>query len=70
LSFWGGVDSQHTLPHGTADEVRAETAGRVRDLNQNGGYVLGAVHNIQGDVPPENIIALFETGLGKKLSND
>ncbi len=70
LSFWGGVDSQHTLPHGTADEVRAETVSRVRDLNQNGGYVLGAVHNIQGDVPPENIVALFETGLGKKLSND
>ena len=69
LAFWGGVDSQHTLPHGTPDEVRAETASRVRDLNKNGGYVLGAVHNIQGDVPPENIIALFETGVGRKFSD-
>ncbi|MBI4789715.1 MAG: hypothetical protein HY782_22010 [Chloroflexi bacterium] len=69
LAFWGGVDSQHTLPHGTPDAVRAETASRIRDLNQNGGYVLGAVHNIQSDVPPENIVALFETGLGRELSN-
>jgi uroporphyrinogen decarboxylase len=65
LAFWGGVDSQHTLPHGAPDQVRAETASRIRDLNRDGGYVLGAVHNIQADVPAENIVALFETGVGK-----
>ncbi len=67
LTFWGGVDTQKTLPQGTPDDVRAETAGRIRDLNQDGGYVLGAVHNIQTDVPAENILALFETALGKRL---
>jgi uroporphyrinogen decarboxylase len=35
---------------------------RIEDLGPGGGYVLAAVHNIQADVPPENIVALFETG--------
>jgi len=65
LAFWGGVDTQDTLPHGTPEAVCRETESRIRDLNQNGGYVLGAVHTIQGDVPAENILAMFEAALGK-----
>lgn len=68
LAFWGGVDTQDTLPNGTPDDVRRETLNRIKDLNQNGGYVLGAVHNIQADVPPQNIVALFEAALGHKIS--
>jgi uroporphyrinogen-III decarboxylase len=59
ICFWGGIDSQHTLPRGTPGEVRAEV-GRMSELmGANGGYVLAAVHNIQPDVPPENVCALF-----------
>ena len=62
LSFWGGVDTQSVLPNGTPDEVKAETKRRIADLAPGGGYVLAAVHNIQPDVPVENILAMYEAG--------
>jgi uroporphyrinogen decarboxylase len=61
VSFWGGIDTQHVLPWGSVDEVAAEVRLRIRDLAPGGGYVVGPVHNIQPDVPPENIVALAET---------
>lgn len=60
LSFWGGVDSQHVLPHGTPEQVREEVRLRIHQLGQGGGYIAAAVHNIQPDVPPHNIIAMSE----------
>lgn len=60
LAFWGGVDTQHVMPRGTPDEVRAEVRRRIRDLAPGGGYVVDTVHNIQADVPAENICALYE----------
>lgn len=61
ITFWGGgVDTQRILPYGTPDEVRAEVRKRIEDLAPGGGFVFSAVHNIQADVPPENIIALWE----------
>lgn len=60
ICFWGGVDSQQTLPFGTPEEVQAEVTRCVRSLGRRGGYVLAAVHNIQPEVPPENIIAMFD----------
>lgn len=62
LSFWGGVDTQSVLPKGTPEEVKAEVRRRIKDLAPGGGYVLGAVHNIQPDVPVDNILALYEAG--------
>ncbi len=67
LAFWGGIDTQRLLPFGTPEEVRVDTLRRIRDLNQNGGYVLGSVHNIQGDVPVENLIAMYEAVLNKTI---
>lgn len=67
LAFWGAVDTQSVLPFGTPDQVRLETQRRVDELNQGGGYVLGSVHNIQSDVPVENVAAMFATALGKDL---
>ncbi|HYL81558.1 MAG TPA: uroporphyrinogen decarboxylase family protein [Candidatus Acidoferrum sp.] len=58
LVFWGAVDSQRVLPLGTTDDVRAEVARRVQDLGP--GYIPMSVHNIQAEVPPENILAMFE----------
>jgi len=60
LSFWGAIDTQQVLPKGTPEEVRAEVKRRIKDLAPGGGYVLGAVHNIQPEVPVENIIAMYE----------
>lgn len=67
LVFWGAIDSQVVLPYGRPEEVRAEVARRIRDLAPGGGYVLSAVHNIQFDVPPENIVAMFEAAHGLEV---
>ena len=60
LVFWGAIDSQGVLPQGSPVEVRAEVKRRIDDLGPGGGYVLAAAHNIQADVPPENVVAMFE----------
>jgi uroporphyrinogen decarboxylase len=62
IAFWGGIDSQRILPRGTPEEVAAEVRRIFELLGRGGGWVLAAVHNIQPDVPPENILALFEAG--------
>ena len=59
LSFWGAVDTHHVLPHGDVDDVTEEVELRIEQLGREGGYVLGAVHNIQPDVPLENILAMY-----------
>lgn len=62
LVFWGGgVDAQHILPHGTPAQVSADVQRNLRALMPGGGYVFNNVHNIQGEVPPENILAMFDT---------
>jgi len=61
LTFWGGgCDTQHVLPYGTPRDVRAEVRRRVQDLSGGGGFVFTQVHNIQPDVPPENVLAMYE----------
>ncbi|MGI6566500.1 MAG: uroporphyrinogen decarboxylase family protein [Limnochordia bacterium] len=61
IVFWGGgVDTQRVLPYGTPQEVKDEVKQRIDDLAPGGGFVFATVHNIQGDVPPENIVAMWE----------
>lgn len=61
LTFYGGgVDTQRVLPRGTPAEVRDEVRRRVDDLAPGGGFIFNTVHNIQADVPPENIMAMWE----------
>ena len=60
LVFWGGgVDTQRVLGSGTPDEVRDEVRRRVADLREGGGFVFAAVHNIQPNVPADNIVAMW-----------
>lgn len=59
LSFWGAIDTQHALPHGNTEEVKREVERRINDLAVDGGYILAAVHNIQPDVSPENIVTMY-----------
>ena len=62
LSFWGGgCDSQRVLPRGTPAEVADNVRRNLSIFMPGGGYVFNGIHNIQGDVPPENILALFDT---------
>ncbi|MDJ0819851.1 MAG: uroporphyrinogen decarboxylase family protein [Desulfobacterales bacterium] len=61
LVFWGGgVDTQGVLPSGTPAEVRDDVKRNIEALAHGGGYVFNTIHNIQADVPPENIIAMWE----------
>ncbi len=61
IAFWGaGVDTQKTLPRGTPEAVREEVLRNVETLKPGGGYIFATVHNIQADVPPENIVAMVE----------
>lgn len=61
LTFYGGgVDTQDILPHGTPQQVRDEVKRRIEDLAPGGGFIFNTVHNIQADVPPENIVAMWE----------
>jgi uroporphyrinogen decarboxylase len=62
LVFWGGgCDSQRVLPRGTPSEVAENVRRNLEALGPGGGYVFNNIHNIQGEVPPENIVALFDT---------
>lgn len=61
LVFWGGgCDTQRVLPYGTRSEIRDEVKRRIDDLAPGGGFVFAQVHNILPDVPPENMMAMYE----------
>lgn len=60
LSFCGAIDTRNVLPNGTPDDVRAEVRRRIRDLAPGGGYIASAVHCIQPDVPPVNVVTMCE----------
>ncbi|HET7768504.1 MAG TPA: uroporphyrinogen decarboxylase family protein [Chloroflexota bacterium] len=62
FTFWGGgVDTQRTLPFGAPDEVRREVAERIGILGRGGGFVFNTVHNVQAQIPVENVLAMYET---------
>jgi len=62
LTIWGGsCDTQRVLPFGTPQEVKDETRRRIEDLAPGGGFIFAPIHVIQGHVPPENIVAWWET---------
>jgi hypothetical protein len=61
IVFWGGgVDTQKTLMFGTPQEVRSEVVRRCEIFGKGGGFVFNTVHNIQGNVPVKNVVAMFD----------
>lgn len=59
--FWGGgVDTQKTLPFGTPEEVYREVRERIDIFAPGGGFVFNTIHNIQGNTPIENVVAMFK----------
>jgi uroporphyrinogen decarboxylase len=61
LCFWGSIDEQHTLPFGSAADVRDEVITRLQTLGKNGGLILGPTHHVQLDTPMENFWAMVKT---------
>jgi uroporphyrinogen decarboxylase len=61
LVFHGGIDVQQILPFATPERVREEVSKVVKIFGNGGGYIFAPSHNFQADVPPENIVAMYET---------
>jgi uroporphyrinogen decarboxylase len=60
ICFHGGIDIQQVLPNASLEEVRQEVARRINDLGRSGGYIIAPCHNINVDIPVENVIAMFD----------
>lgn len=60
LVFWGGTDSQKTMPFGTVADIRKMVESLIETLGRGGGYVFSSCHNIQPDVSVEKVVAMFE----------
>ena len=61
LTFWGGgCDTRHILGHGSPEEVHENVRGLVSTFAPGGGFVFQQVHNVMADVPPENVVAMFD----------
>jgi uroporphyrinogen decarboxylase len=64
ISFWGGgADMQRTVRMGTIEQIKAEVRELIGIFSPGGGFVFNQVHNIQADVAPEKILAIYETAL-------
>ena len=61
LCFWGSIDEQHTLPFGTAADVRTEVKTRLETIGKSGGLIIGPTHHVQLDTPMENFWAMVNT---------
>jgi uroporphyrinogen decarboxylase len=61
LCFWGSIDEQHTLPFGSAEDVRDEVLERLQTLGSGGGLILAPTHHVQLDTPLENFWAMVDT---------
>lgn len=61
LVFWGGgVDTQKMLPFGTVKEVKSHVLKECEIFSKDGGFVFNTVHNIQANVPLQNVVAMLE----------
>lgn len=59
IVFHGGLDTQAVLPNGTKESVTQAVNNLLDVMQPGGGYLFAAAHNLQEDVPPENIITMF-----------
>jgi uroporphyrinogen decarboxylase len=59
LVFWGGTDSQKTMPFGSVEDVHKMVATLIETLAPGGGFVFSSCHNIQPDVSLEKVLAMF-----------
>lgn len=64
ITFWGGgCDTQKVLSRGTPKDVKKEVLKRISDMGHGGGFIFCPIHNIQADVPPENLKIMYNTVL-------
>ncbi len=56
FAFWGAIDQQDLLPHGTDEELERDIIEKISILGQDGGYMIAPAHIIQSDVSPERVL--------------
>lgn len=61
LAFWGGIDTQDLLPHGSVEDIQKAVWHVLSVMNVNGGYILAPAHTIQYDVPARNLVAMYRS---------
>ena len=59
MLFWGAMDTQNILPRGSVRDVEQMVERRIEELGEGGGYILAPCHNLQPDVPVDNIRAMY-----------
>lgn len=65
IVFWGGgADVQSVLPRGTPEDVRRDVRRRLEIFGEGGGFVFAPIHNLQADIPPQNIAAMYDEAAG------
>ena len=68
MVFWGGgCDTQNVLEKGSEEEIISNVRGLVTTFKKNYGYIFNQVHNIMGNVPPENIITMLDTAYSESF---
>ena len=61
ITFWGGgCNTQQVLPNATPDEVAKHVLEQIQTFAPGGGFIFNQIHNIQANVPPENVVAMFD----------
>jgi uroporphyrinogen decarboxylase len=60
ITFHGAIDVQQVMPNATPEDMKQEVARRINDLAPGGGYILAPCHNINVDIPVENVVTTFE----------
>lgn len=72
IVFHGGIDTQEILPFGNKESVEKAVKHTIGVMNVNGGYIFAAAHNIQEDVPPQNLVYMFDAArnYNRKIEKD
>ncbi|MDH7482554.1 MAG: uroporphyrinogen decarboxylase family protein [Armatimonadota bacterium] len=61
LTFWGGgCDTQSVLPNATPEEIERHVKERIEIFAPGGGFVFTQIHNVQANVPPQNVVACYD----------
>ena len=61
MTFWGGgCDTRDILPNGTPEQISKSVKEQVKIFNKDGGFIFQQVHNIMANIPPENIVAMYD----------
>jgi len=70
ITFWGGgCDTQQVLSNATPDEITQHVTERINIFAHGGGFVFNQIHNIQANIPPENIVALFDAAMNFRYAS-